>query len=260
LSAIFHSTGFANGAAQWTLEPEIPHVVHVGGPNGGGQQGPILRTIWGTSPADIWLGGQALIGLEFDYETAWRTGPDEDGGLSWRPTYDVDSLDTNAIWGTGPNDVWMVGSTFVAHTDGTLSDTSDTGALAWTAFDVPSIAPLYALWGSGPGDVWAVGGSGVIVHFTADIGQWRAVDSPTLENLRGLWGSGPSDIWAVGDHGTLVHYDGGAWRTATGAFSPEDKPNLLGVWGSGPSDIWAVGSEILLHFSGPKAVAPGAGP
>ena len=250
-NVVFHSTGFTGGAATWTAESSIPHILR-SGPFGGGNQGPILKAIWGSSPTDIWLGGQALITPDFEFVSAYQSAFAKDGGVAWTPSY-AGSLDVNGIWGTGPKDVWVVGSSFVVHSDGSLSDAGDPDMpLVWTTYDVPSIAPLYAVWGSGPGDVWAVGDHGTIVHFTSAVGGWRAVASPTLANLRGLWGSGASDIWAVGDSGTLLHYDGTAWRAATGAFSPAARPDLLGVWGSGPSDIWAVGTEIILHFTGAK--------
>lgn len=256
--AIYRSTGFANGAAQWSLVTAIPRRAAGGhGPiNGGGTIGQTLTAIWGTSPNDIWLAGQSIIGPASDWESSWRTVVGDDDAVSWSTAFNVTSVKPQGLWGSGPDDVWMVGANFAEHTDGT---TADDGTLNWTAFDVPSASPLYAVWGSGPGDVWAVGGYGTIVHFTAALGQWRAVDSSTTADLRGLWGAGPNDIWAVGDRGTLLHWDGTAWRSATGAFSPADKPTLYGVWGSGSSDVWAVGSETILHYSGPKAVAGGSG-
>lgn len=249
-NAIFHSKGFTSGAANWTLETTIPHLP----PNPRGfapQLGPILKALWPRTAADIWVGGEALIGTNFDYETVWHAGPASDGGIPWDAAHAGEPDDVNAIWGSGANDVWVAGTTAVSHTTGNLSDAGVPG-YDWTSYDVPSVGAIFGLWGSGPGDVWGVGAHGVIVHFTAALGQWRAVASGTVENLRAIWGAAANDIWIVGDSGTLLHYDGTTWRTSTGAFSPSAKPNLLGVWGSSSSDIWAVGSETILHFTGAK--------
>jgi hypothetical protein len=247
---IVHTTGFANGTAQWSpVAPVVDQTIDP--PQIGG-------VIWGTSASDVWITGKR-IGVQrdnFSYEQGWRTVI-ADGGTSWQPVVQQEWVfDTvRGVWGSGPDDVWIVGSKgdglpFALHTDGVAA--AGGGVPVWTELDVQTLYSLYGVWGSGPADVWAVGDKGTIRHYTANTKQWLAAPSSTTENLRGIWGSGPSDIWAVGENGTLLHYDGRTWSPATAAFSPGDKPNLYGVWGSGPNDVWAVGSGHVLHFSGPK--------
>ena len=252
-SKIFRMTGLADGGApQWS---PVTAVWEAQGFKG------TLNTIWGTSPDDVWVTGNFNIrrtGISV-VESGWRT-VSVDGGVGWAPTSSFSNHDIKSIWGSGPEDIWVVGATgsltsrlsFAAHTNGVAADG---GAPTWTAYDTGTISVLYAAWGSGPGDVWAVGDYGTILHFTAGTNKWTSVDSPTTEDLHGVWGAGPDDIWAVGERGTLVHYDGVAWTASSAAFSDDKKPDLHGVWGSGPSDVWAVGNDVVLHFSGFK---PGA--
>jgi len=254
---IFHTTGFANGTAQWSPVTPIWD-----SSNSSDQGRRLLRTIWGTSPNDIWIGGDSSLERPPSYvrESGWRSII-TDGGTGWAPISIFANHQIKAIWGSGPGDIWLVGSqgigiSFAAHTNGVAA--ADGGLPVWTEIDTQSLPILHAVWGSGPGDVWTVGDYGTIRHFVAGAEVWSVVDSPTTESLRGLWGAGPDDIWAVGENGTILHYDGTAWRTSTGAFPPGKKPHLFSVWGSGPSDVWAVGSGVVLHFSGSKSGARGA--
>ncbi len=260
--AIFHTNGFVGGTAQWSRATNIADAVV-----DTASLGKLSRAIWGTSASDVWVGGDRF---ERKGSTAmwggWRTsaidgGGAADGGMTWTPasTYFI-----TAIWGSGPEDIWVVGPSLygleyagstAAHSNGALG--AD-GVPVWTEFDTQSADVLYAVWGSGPGDVWAVGDNGAIRHFTAGATRWTIVESPTTAKLRGVWGSGPSDVWAVGADGALIHYDGTKWSAATAAFAPGKKPSLIGVWGSGSSDVWAVGSGTIFHYTGPKPEAQGA--
>ncbi|MDF2696845.1 MAG: hypothetical protein K0S65_5228 [Labilithrix sp.] len=263
--AIFHTTGFANGTAEWSRAMDIADAgVDTA------SAGKLSRAIWGTSPRDVWVGGDPFA--RKGSTATWggfRTlvaddGVDSgvaDGGIVWTPVW---SSLIMAIWGSGPEDIWVVGpgskglasgGSSAAHSNGSLG--AD-GVPVWTAFDTQSTDVLYAIWGSGPGDVWTVGDHGTIRHFTAGATRWSIIESPTTAKLRGAWGSGPSDVWAVGEEGTLIHYDGTKWSSATADFAPGEKPSLFGVWGSSSNDVWAVGSGTIFHYSGPKPVAQGA--
>lgn len=254
---IFHSTGFAGADTTWSPVTPILAGEGLGITN-------VMRTIWGTSPSDIWVAGDIVPVARpgsYSLEGAWRTAVVDDG-IEWAPIVqgetEADVPRIRGIWGSESAGIWMVGYTtmgntprpFTAHANGPTGPGG--GAPAWTQVDTQSRSLLHAVWGSGPGDVWAVGDFGTIRHFTGTTEMWSVVDSPTRENLRGLWGAGPKDIWAVGEHGTLLHYDGTSWRHSTAALPPDDKPNLYSVWGSGPSDVWAVGSGRVLHFAGFK--------
>ncbi len=259
---IFHSNGFASGSAQWTRVTSVwepPYEFATPG---------TLNAIWASSPNDVWtIGKHRTYSFDSSFntiiESAWRTVVTDDG-IEWTSISAFDSHNVNSMWGSGPDDVWVVGSkganslSFAAHTNG--APVADGSVLAWTEVDTRTFSVLNAVWGSGPGDVWTVGDGGTIRHITAGAKTSSIVESPTTENLRGLWGAGPKDIWAVGENGTFLHYDGTEWRTAKGAFSSKEKRHLYSIWGSGPSDVWAVGDGIVMHYSGPRPGAQGAKP
>ena len=135
------------------------------------------------------------------------------------------------MWGSGPDDVWAVGSDgshpAIFHWDGkawttTLRGTDgDSGLLA-------------AVWGSGPRDVWAVGGSSLakalLYHW--DGAEW-SLDDTLTGSPNSVWGSGPNDVWAASSGGVL-HFDGKAWSSAisdqTRSFGP--------IWGTSAHDVW----------------------
>ncbi|MBX3211150.1 MAG: hypothetical protein KF850_03890 [Labilithrix sp.] len=258
---MFRADGFVKGATPWRSVSAISELMGVDA------RGKVLRTIWGTSPSDIWIGGEPFF-RNSSNESGWRSVV-VDGGTSWaRVTTTMPSTWTDlvsgdntiwAIWGSGAGDVWVVGAASygvpasgskVMHSNGASSSTDDPEIPDWTALDTQSSSALYAIWGSGPGDVWIVGERGTIRHYAGGDAQLGSVESPTSSTLRAVWGSGPKDVWAVGDDGTILHYDGTAWTLSTGSFPPGEKPNLHGVWGSGPNDVWAVGDGIVMHFAG----------
>jgi hypothetical protein len=192
------------------------------------------------------------------------------------------------VWGSGPNDVWVVG---LSRDNGFGGTAFHWDGAAWRRGDVGTVPPLVAVSGQGADDVWAVGDHGGVARWngsiwlsstagtdaslsTAWVGGpedvWTAAYPGTLlhwdgsgwstafsvdEYIYGLWGTAPNDVWAVGDGGTILHYDGTAWS----AVPSTTTVFLNRVWGSGPSDVWAVGdSGPILHFDGSTwAPSPG---
>ncbi|HVX94409.1 MAG TPA: hypothetical protein VHK47_05815, partial [Polyangia bacterium] len=81
-----------------------------------------------------------------------------------------------AMWGSGPDDVWVVGGQLgldeatAFHWDGA----------SWTPVPTGTNGVLTGVWGSGPSDVWAVG-----------------TEFPAVEAM-------------------ILHWDGAAWRRAAG--------------------------------------------
>jgi hypothetical protein len=61
-------------------------------------------------------------------------------------------LVNTGIWGTGPNDVWLVGQSTISWA-GTLSHWD--GA-SWTQTESGPLPPIWGVWGNGTNDVWAV--------------------------------------------------------------------------------------------------------
>jgi len=190
----------------------------------------------------------------------------------------------NAVWGSGPTDVYVAGDKgTILHYNGR----KPTASPWWTAMTSGITSDLHGVWGSSRDDVFVAGENGIMLHYkgkqwdsvwinsgnsmytvwgSADysVGAagksgsyvksardslpmlWKPAHSGTSSTLRGLWGSSPTNIIAVGDGGAIRRYNGKAWTAMTSG--PKD---MRGVWGSSASDIFAVGVHgTILHYNG----------
>ena len=120
-----------------------------------------LQGIWGSSPQDIWAVGTNFTVIHYDgtHWTPIRIDLPDDGtrsdapaplGLMGRPIVDEGPTTLDGIWGSGPNDVWIVNchTPEVIHWDGNQ----------WTARNA-GFGPagcFVDLWGAGPDQVWGI--------------------------------------------------------------------------------------------------------
>ena len=259
---VLHGTGFVNGAASFTNVPT---------PISPGAQ-VIVRTVWGSSPNDVRLGGMTFSGLingRLGRGDQFVKSTLPDGGTAWRPLAGTPLV--TSIWGSSASDVWMAadnsatnitttherGLTFHGSPADGGADANAGDPLTWTPVDAQSVNRLEAIWGTSANDVWAVGGQGTIRRISAGDERWQKIESPTKANLRAVWGSGPNDIWIVGDGGTILHFDGTKIEESSAQLPLGPRPSLRGVWGSGPNDVWIVGDRATLHYTGPKSAMGG---
>lgn len=226
-----------------------------------------VNAIWGPSPDTLYAAADTIgsnwDGMILDYANSSWTRDDY-----WRigsPFF--------GIWGSGPEDMWIVGyDGIIAHNDGDgWDDFSPYSAVhaslraVWGAnaddfwivgsngtilyngiwgidYDgSPTNEHLYDLWGSSATDVWAVGNRGTIVHTDGQTG-WDQVSSPTSECLYGICGGPAGDVWAVGAGGTVIHNDGGAWRAVPSPTSTQ----LNACWVNDQGRIWMVGEAGII--------------
>jgi hypothetical protein len=256
---LFHTTGFAAGAATWTKVPAAQAEQDDAFPRA-------TLAVWGTGDGNVRIGARDRT--VFDPDTGnlstinQYTKKVADGGVAWSPVEGAGSV--HGIWGSSATDVWYLADN--SEKNGwqkgvTMHGTVDPDggkAMTWTSVDSQSTVVLEGIWGSGSNDIWAVGDMGVIRHMTAGALRWAIVPSPTTEALHAVWGSAANDVWAVGDYGTILHFDGTAWKPSTAALPLGKKQHLYGVWGSSANDVWIVGDGITLHYTGPKAGQTGA--
>jgi hypothetical protein len=202
-----------------------------------------LTGIWASGPHDVRVYGDQHQ-FHFDGQT-WA--PDDLGPMA----------SISHMAGTGPSDVWAVGSFLgpeavdVVHFDGA----------SW-AKATDRVAHLDGVSATGPADAWAVGPSGQIQRW--DGRAWTLADddltavSPTSDGGSGgvVWGSGPNDVWAVASAG-MIHWDGRTWSSAVPQPSVPVRGLSLqvsGLWGTGPDDVWAVGLDVnqraIFHWDG----------
>ncbi len=173
------------------------------------------------------------------------TVPDDDvaPAASWSPTFDASQAGAlSSVWGTGPDDVFVVGGTpqqgEAYHFDGTQ----------WTMMALPQVALLVWTFGFAPDDVMAVGLDGGVVRY--DGVAWTMLDSGTTEDLWGVWGPAPDDLWIVGgDVGAglpvILHFDGTAFEEVDVPPNDRNATSLFKVWGIGNRTI-AVGENGLV--------------
>lgn len=156
----------------------------------------------------------------------------------------------NAVWGSGPGDVWAVGSGFNYHWNGT----------SWSPTTIQSkngnyVVNTYAVWGSSSTDVWEAGISTGLELKHWDGSKWTDYPPNDVAYVLGLWGSSSNNIWGVGaaPGSAAYHWDGTAWTFQAIDTSPNDVGNTRAVWGSSANDVWAAG--VVSISSGPSVAA-----
>ncbi len=184
-------------------------------------------------------------------------------GAVWEEAFSYEGPGAlSGVWGSGPEDVWMVGGTDVEgeifHFDGT----------DWTEMDPPAGTPLLVwVYGFGPDDVWSVGLDGAVVHY--DGTTWTSLDSGTSEDLWGVFGFGTDDLWIVGGFADttpdpiVLHFDGKAFTpyTMTAKENERGATTMFKVWGYDPSSLFMVGQRGQINqWTGTSWAYSGAGP
>ena len=100
----------------------------------------------------------------------------------------------NALWGSGPSDVWAAGNSgTLLHYDGK----------AWSVAATRTDGALYRIFRSGPRELWATG-YGHLRHY--DGTTWQSVNIGSPATLLAGWASDATHIWLVGDSGAIMRY------------------------------------------------------
>ncbi len=189
------------------------------------------------------------------------------GITRWTPMTGGGDNDLVDVWGTGPTDVFAVGSSgngeaVILHYDGT----GWTEQLRRPYLFGPST--FNGVWANTPTDAYAVGilveenATGSVYHY--DGSAWTPMVLPRAgadELLYGIWGLSGTEIYAfgvnqfgVGDYAPLIfRYDGSAWQ----AFAvPPGDMYISDMWGTSATDLYAVGgrfespTQMVMHYDG----------
>jgi len=244
-----------------------------------------LYAVWGSGPDDVFVVGQVIpTGLS-------PSGPSDPSGLlfhwdgaTWSKVNAGVLPGLNNVWGTGPNDVFIVGNKgTIVHWDGaswTPQESGTTGFLiglwgtgptdvyasgrdtlhwdgtAWSRLTISSARPFWSVWGTRPTDIFAAADDG-LAHW--DGTSWSIPDSSPYVTISAAWENGTDDVLVVGGTGetytdkstgvgVMFHWDGNAWS----AVSPGiDLPSLNGIWGDAPNDVFVVGGGgTIAHWDG----------
>ncbi len=213
-----------------------------------------LRGIWGTSPTDIWVVGEAPAALHWDGQ-AWNEMP---FGVS-RPGM------LYGVWASGPHDVFAVGDGgAVLHFDGG----------SWSRMTVPTDRQLVAVSGRSASDVYALGQSSndretpQLLHYDGRAWTVTPLPLPFRANALALAGRDvvvagyvyydpqPSERRQVG---VVARWNGAGWTTAGWDGQKMSDP-VVGA--AGWTGISAAGGTLLLfgeREDGTKAVVAGRG-
>lgn len=188
--------------------------------------------------------------------------PVDDGDPSptvhWSPAFDTSTTgDLLGVWGSSPDDVYMVGGTAargeVHHYDGA----------SWSIMDIPDVPRLVWVFGTAADDVLTVGVGGTVLHY--DGVSWTQLDSGETEALWGVWARSPEEWWIVGgDVGAgepvLIRWDGTTFFPVPVPENDRDATALFKVWGIG-SKLFAVGEKgLIIEESGGTWSQVPAGP
>jgi hypothetical protein len=218
-----------------------------------------LYGIWGASASDVWaVGDDATILHGVGEPLGWYTfTSDVEPSAPRLPSSFVDCRQLYGVWGSGPGDVWIVGSAeTIFHVSGgpptidvSRTTTSADGQCGSASFiNIVYNHDLRGIWGSSASNLWAVGHDGLILHGSGSPVTWTQVASGTSTHLTSIWGASSEDVWAVGLGGAIVHGTGSpiTWTTSPSGTTAD----LRSVWGSSSSDVWAVGANgTILHYS-----------
>jgi sugar lactone lactonase YvrE len=167
--------------------------------------GVALRSIWGSSAADLFAVGESGAVLRSD-------------GASWKTMVSGTSRWLNAVWGSSGADVFAVGEGgTIIHYDGG----------GWKTMASGVSETLHGVYGDGPDDVYAVGDNGVVLHY--DGASWQTILAGGI-SLRDVW-TADRLVIAVGDDGMILTGMAGAfpWPIINGniAISSQERKRKL---------------------------------
>jgi cysteine-rich repeat protein len=153
-----------------------------------------LADIWGSGAKNVYAVGKKGKILRYHLSAsgvlAWANVPVPDTS-----EIDIAQIDFEGIWGSGPNDIFVVGRQgVILHYDG----------LKWSAERSPTGDALLDVWGTAPNDVFAAGRGGTILHY--DGSKWSRVRSNTNADFHAGW-STQEDIFVVGEGGNIFHFE-----------------------------------------------------
>jgi hypothetical protein len=199
--------------------------------------------------------------------------------LNWTYLPDTSQVSVLSIWGSGPNDVYIVGLVGMGdHFDGAQ----------WTSLDTGTGAHLKAVWGSGPNDVYIATESNALLHLGGDAGAWdhqvfgagvefsdikgwsatdiyadgpgvihfdtNAWSNPGIDSgdygVDKLWVTGPADAWGESIYGGVYHYMGTSTVLSTDTGPKLEQYENSAIWASSDTDIYVTGANAILHYRG----------
>lgn len=215
-----------------------------------------LWSVWGTSASDVWAVGDRATVLHYDGQswTPYSIAADPNGGACSTSAQCLSgqACDTGAgvckgtpigslyaVWGTGADDVWMVGGsgTVLHKSGGNLTRLHPPNMPAYNSL-------LHGVWGTG-GSIWTIGAGGVVNKFDGTNWSTATIGDATTTILTTITGTDANNIFVGALDGALRHFSGGSWMTV----SPFANNGIYGLWAQG-TDVYAVGEVLYTDAAG----------
>lgn len=185
--------------------------------------GQYLSKVWGTSGSDVYAVGQNGFVARWD-------------GTSWtQVAQGLTTMSLNAVWGTGPDDVWVAGGGYQGG--GPQSTVLHWDGAAWSLVPTGGPRVVTAGFSPNPDKVYLVGYDGM-VHKRSG-GAWQEESRAARDWLYGVWPVAEDDAYAVRCGGVLRGQGPPAgWQVVHA--TPNDC--LEDVWATpGGGQVFAVG-------------------
>lgn len=213
--------------------------------------GSSYRTIWGTSPTNIFAAG--INGISFPYVHHYN-------GSTWNRQRMEDILGVNStvmdIHGNASGNIYLVGDHFDYYDSSSILKWNGSewiDAVKEYSFPIDYYY-LHSVWVAPDNHVFVTldprGSGSPIVHYNPNNDTWNTFrdDFSNIYTLTSIWGNNSSDVYAAGMQylnvektklgGVLLHYDGTSWTEIPLA---EDS-NILALNGvSGVNTTFIVG-------------------
>jgi hypothetical protein len=207
----------------WSLDPQAPRHRWVHG--------------WASDPDNAWIVGDIGSIAHWD-GTQWSSGK-------------IDTDDCQAIWGSGPNDIYITTSNRIFHHGGGAIDPTKL-ANAWV--DITSLLgtreSVGAVWGSSADDVWLM--SATNLHHL-DATGWHIIPSdvltnvPLLVSLTGGISLARSEVVMTGPGCELVH----GVDSRFVAIDSRPRSDITAIAGTSERDLWgSTRDSVLFRYDG----------
>ena len=168
---------------------------------------------------------------------------------AWCPAWvDVELLYGDDVWGSSPDDLYVMKSGSILHREGA----------EWVSQWTVTGGSLQAIHGSGPGDVWAVGNGSPNQILHSDGDTWSHVELPPFvagcSQARDVWAGAANNVFIACEY-NFLRFDGATWTS----HAVPGKAHY-GVAGCSTQDVWgATDGDALWQWNGTTWSSPGLG-
>ncbi len=167
----------------------------------------------------------------------------------WRPDFFPNAELTQgrkleAVWGSGPDDVWVVGNRIVMRWDGD----------EWEALSFEAEAQhFHGVWTYEGGPVYAVadGGAVWVLDRPAGASEWTRMATEVRMAQLDIWGFSPEQVFSVGRNSTILRRSSEGWDYSTLKAKPGTPAalqipanlSLGGIWGSTSDNLFVIAED-----------------